>query len=167
MKLNKDQMVSLFEKINRNGVLVEAGEMKLNYVLRQFACSMAINRGIFYISIYHNLSRNIIPDTEILNRLNQVVPFGNHTIEQEKDDKYVYHFRGFLPIKLDLQELLEPSSETIDYLTDAKERCEVAAAGGYKLLARSHVYKNTRYEFLQYREWINDPSFFPCQFFDN
>lgn len=161
-ELDKYQANDIFNHINRTGILLETEDGTLNYVLNRFVCSIAFNRGMFYISIYHDLDKNAICDNEILNMLNQSVPYGNHTLE----DGVRYHFRGFLPFKTDHWYPARMGKQTIKYLMEAKELAEVAAAGGYRLLTQSYLNKNIHYEFQKYREWLSKPASFPRHYFD-
>lgn len=160
--MDKTQASDIFRHINRTGVLLDADDTKLTYILNRFICSISFSRGMFYISIYHDVEQGVSYDRDILNMLNQSVPYGNHTMEAGGR----YHFRAFLPFRTTHWSLPKMGKQTISYLTQAKELAEVAAAGGYRILTQSCINKNIHHEFLQYRDWLREPESFPRHYFD-
>ncbi|MEY8369064.1 hypothetical protein AALA24_09870 [Anaerovoracaceae bacterium 42-11] len=96
--------------------------------------------------------------------LNQSDSFGRHALEPDLGDIFNYHFSTVFPgNNFDEAALLDAAS--LSKISAEIRRAEICAAGGYKLLSQSYFGKNIHYEFLQYKNWMNEPDEFPIQLF--
>lgn len=162
MMMTKKTMKELYSHVEKFGVMLEATENRIGFMIHNYVATLTIAKDMMYISIVHKLAKPP-EDLQLLNMLNQSVPFGNFTIDDSgKVGEKLYIYRSFLPFMLEEQDIVNPVDDSkLDNIRDHILRAEIAACGGYYLLQQSYFAKNVHHEFQQFREWINCPDKFP------